>query len=572
MRQRSLLLPTLRDVPADADIISHQLMLRAGMIRQIAAGVYSYLPLAKRVLHKVESIVREEMDAAGAQELTMPTMHPAELWQETGRWDKMGGELMRLKDRHDRDFALGPTHEEVITSILRDSISSYKKLPVNLYQIQTKFRDERRPRFGLLRGREFMMKDAYSFHATPESLDEAYKEMYDTYSRIFSRAGLTFRPVIADSGAIGGKDTHEFMALADVGEDTIAYSDESDYAANIEMAAVKINYVKPDVEAKDRTKVDTGSAKTIEEVSTALNIREDQIIKTLLVSIDEEWVLVLLRGDHELNDIKLKHELSAGAIRFAEASEVADILSAPVGNIGPVGAGGVKIIADHAVSAMMNAVCGANEKNYHFTGVTADRDFKVDQYADLRFIKEGDPSPCGKGTIRFAQGIEVGQVFKLGTVYSEAMNATILDENGKAQPMIMGCYGVGVSRTVAAIIEQHHDENGIVWPPSVAPYDVHLLTLNSKNAEQSELSEELYQSLKKTGFDVLYDDRPERAGVKFKDSDLIGIPLRVSVGKRAAEGIVEVKIRKSGEVIEVAVADLAEELKTQQRKLEELYQ
>ncbi|MEC2073141.1 proline--tRNA ligase [Alkalihalophilus marmarensis] len=572
MRQRSLLLPTLRDVPADADIISHQLMLRAGMIRQIAAGVYSYLPLAKRVLHKVESIVREEMDAAGAQELTMPTMHPAELWQETGRWDKMGGELMRLKDRHDRDFALGPTHEEVITSILRDSISSYKKLPVNLYQIQTKFRDERRPRFGLLRGREFMMKDAYSFHATPESLDEAYKEMYDAYSRIFSRAGLTFRPVIADSGAIGGKDTHEFMALADVGEDTIAYSDESDYAANIEMAAVKINYVKPDVEAEDRTKVDTGSAKTIEEVSTSLSVPEDQIIKTLLVSIDEEWVLVLLRGDHELNDIKLKHELSAGAIRFAEASEVAGILSAPVGNIGPVGAEGVKIIADHAVSAMVNVVCGANEENYHFTGVTADRDFKVDQYADLRFIKEGDPSPCGKGTIRFAQGIEVGQVFKLGTVYSEAMNATILDENGKTQPMIMGCYGVGVSRTVAAIIEQHHDENGIVWPPSVAPYDVHLLTLNSKNAEQSELSEELYQSLKKTGFDVLYDDRPERAGVKFKDSDLIGIPLRVSVGKRAAEGIVEVKIRKSGEVIEVAVADLAEELKTQQKNLEELYQ
>ncbi|WP_368504083.1 proline--tRNA ligase [Alkalihalophilus sp. As8PL] len=567
MRQRSLLVPTLRDVPADADIVSHQLMLRAGMIRQIAAGVYSYLPLAKRVLHKVESIVREEMDEAGAQELTMPTMHPAELWQETGRWDKMGGELMRLKDRHQRDFALGPTHEEVITSILRDSINSYKKLPVNLYQIQTKFRDERRPRFGLLRGREFIMKDAYSFHATPESLDEAYKEMYDAYSRIFSRVGLTFRPVIADSGAIGGKDTHEFMALADVGEDTIAYSDESDYAANIEMAAVNVQYKKQNVELAERTKVDTGSAKTIEEVSNALSVAKDQIIKTLLVKIDEDWTLVLLRGDHELNDIKLKHELSATSIRFAEAHEVEEVLSAPVGNIGPVGVEGLRVIADHAVSAIGNGVSGANEADQHFTGVNVDRDFKVDQYADLRFIQEGDASPDGKGTIRFAQGIEVGQVFKLGTVYSEAMNATILDENGKTQPMIMGCYGVGVSRTVAAIIEQHHDENGIVWPVSVAPYDLHLLTLNSKNAEQSELSEELYTQLKQAGFDVLYDDRPERAGVKFKDSDLIGLPIRVSVGKRAAEGMVEVKIRKTGEVIEVAVADLIDTIRTEQEKL-----
>ncbi|MDV2685464.1 proline--tRNA ligase [Alkalihalophilus lindianensis] len=567
MRQRSLLVPTLRDVPADADIVSHQLMLRAGMIRQIAAGVYSYLPLAKRVLHKVESIVREEMDEAGAQELTMPTMHPAELWQETGRWDKMGGELMRLKDRHQRDFALGPTHEEVITSILRDSINSYKKLPVNLYQIQTKFRDERRPRFGLLRGREFIMKDAYSFHATPESLDEAYKEMYDAYSRIFTRVGLTFRPVIADSGAIGGKDTHEFMALADVGEDTIAYSDESDYAANIEMAAVNVQYEKQNVELVECTKVDTGSAKTIEEVSNALNVAKDQIIKTLLVKIDEDWTLVLLRGDHELNDIKLKHELSVTSIRFAEAHEVEEVLSAPVGNIGPVGVEGLKVIADHAVSAIINGISGANEADQHFTGVNVDRDFKVDQYADLRFIQEGDASPDGKGTIRFAQGIEVGQVFKLGTVYSEAMNATILDENGKTQPLIMGCYGVGVSRTVAAIIEQHHDENGIVWPVSVAPYDLHLLTLNSKNAEQSELSEELYTQLKQAGFDVLYDDRPERAGVKFKDSDLIGLPIRVSVGKRAAEGMVEVKIRKTGEVIEVAVADLIDTIRTEQEKL-----
>ncbi|WP_100373171.1 proline--tRNA ligase [Bacillus sp. FJAT-45037] len=567
MRQRSLLAPTLRDVPADADIISHQLMLRAGMIRQIAAGIYSYLPLAKRVLHKVETIVREEMDRSGAQEMTMPTMHPAELWQETGRWDKMGGELMRLQDRHNRDFALGPTHEEVITSLLRDSVKSYKKLPLNIYQIQTKFRDERRPRFGLLRGREFIMKDAYSFHATTESLDEAYNDMYEAYSRIFARCGLTFRPVIADSGAIGGKDTHEFMALCEVGEDTIAYSDESDYAANIEMASVNETYVKPDVALHECKKVDTGTAKTIAEVAEELTVSAHEIVKTLLVQIDEEWTLVLLRGDHELNEIKLRHELGATSIRFAEGAEVADVLSAPIGNIGPVNVDNLKIVADHAVSAMVNAVTGANELNHHFTGVNVDRDFSVDQYADLRFIQEGDASPDGKGTIQFAQGIEVGQVFKLGTVYSESMNAMFLDENGKNKPMIMGCYGVGVSRTVAAIIEQHHDENGIVWPTSVAPYDLHLLTLNSKNTEQNELSENLYNELKSAGFDVLYDDRPERAGVKFKDADLFGLPIRVSVGKRAAEGIVEVKIRKTGEVIEVEVADLIKTIRVEQEKL-----
>ncbi|WP_017727348.1 proline--tRNA ligase [Halalkalibacterium ligniniphilum] len=567
MRQQYFLVPTMRDVPADADVASHQLMLRAGMIRQVAAGVYTYLPLAKRVLHKVETIVREEMDRTGAQELTMPTLHPAELWQETGRWDVMGGELIRLTDRHNRHFALGPTHEEVITSLLRDSINSYKKLPLNLYQIQTKFRDERRPRFGLLRGREFIMKDAYSFHATQESLDEEYQTMYKAYSNVFARVGLTFRPVIADSGAIGGKDTHEFMALAEVGEDTIAYSDSSDYAANIEMAAVKVNYVKSDEAPLTLQKVDTGEAKTIEEVASKLNVTADKIIKSLLVQVDNEWVLVLLRGDHELNDIKLKHELNASSIRFATADEVEQVLGATIGNIGPIGVKDVKIVADHAVEVIVNGICGANATNSHFIGVNVGRDFDVEQYLDLRFIQEGDPSPDGNGTIRFAQGIEVGQVFKLGTVYSEKMGATFLDENGKSQPMIMGCYGIGVSRTVAAVIEQHHDEDGIQWPPSVAPFHIHLLALNMKNEEQVSLSESLYEQLQKAGLEVLYDDRPERAGVKFKDADLIGLPIRVAVGKKANEGIVEMKIRKTGEMIEVHVDELLQTLTEQLERL-----
>ncbi|KGA98216.1 prolyl-tRNA synthetase [Alkalihalobacillus alcalophilus ATCC 27647 = CGMCC 1.3604] len=557
MKQSSFLLPTLRDVPSDAEVKSHQLMLRAGMMKQIAAGVYAYLPLAKRVIQKVENVVREEMNKTGAQELTMPTLHPSELWQETGRWDKMGGELIRLQDRHNRDFALGPTHEEVITSIVRDYIQSYKKLPINLYQIQTKFRDERRPRFGLLRGREFIMKDAYSFHTTSESLDEEYQAMYDAYSNVFSRVGLSFRPVIADSGAMGGKDTHEFMALADVGEDTIAYSDSSDYAANIEMAAVKVEEPSSVAEMVELVKVQTGEAKTIEAVVSELKVETKSVIKSLLVKVDDEMVLVLIRGDHELNEVKLKHALEAKDIRFASDAEVEQVMGVAAGNIGPVGTN-VKVVADYAVKAMANSVCGANEKEAHYTGVNAGRDYQVSQYADLRFIQEGEPSPDGKGTIQFAQGIEVGQVFKLGTFYSESMGASVLDENGKSKPILMGCYGIGVSRTVAAIIEQHHDENGIIWPYEVAPFQIHLLAMNSKNAQQKELADHLYTLLQSKGYEVLYDDRPERAGVKFKDSDLIGLPIRIAVGKRASEGIVELKMRKSGEMVEVAIPEIEE--------------
>ncbi|KMK77247.1 proline--tRNA ligase [Alkalihalobacillus pseudalcaliphilus] len=559
MKQSSFLLPTLRDVPSDAEVISHQLMLRSGMMKQIASGVYAYLPLAKRVIQNVESIVRDEMNKAGAQELTMPTLHPAELWQESGRWDKMGGELIRLQDRHERNFALGPTHEEVITSIVRDFVQSYKKLPMNLYQIQTKFRDERRPRFGLLRGREFIMKDAYSFHTDADSLDAEYQNMYQAYSNIFTRVGLTFRPVIADSGAMGGKDTHEFMALASVGEDTIAYSDGSDYAANIEMAAVHVSDEKSDESQMELSKVHTADAKSVSQVANHLDVEEKNIIKSLLVQLDDEFVLVLVRGDHELNEVKLKHAFHAKEVRLASEVDVQDVMNASVGQIGPVGTK-VKIYADFAIKNMVNSICGANETEHHFVGVNVERDFQVDAYGDIRFIQEGELSPDGNGTIHFAQGIEIGQVFKLGTFYSESMNAQVLDENGKAKPILMGCYGIGVSRVVAAIIEQHHDENGIVWPYDVAPFHIHLLAMNSKNAEQKELADHLYELLKSKGYQVLYDDRPERAGVKFKDADLIGIPIRLSVGKKANEGIVELKIRKEGEMEEVALQEIEEAL------------
>ncbi|KYG35025.1 proline--tRNA ligase [Alkalihalobacillus trypoxylicola] len=567
MKQSSFLLPTLRDVPADADIASHQLMLRAGMIKQLAAGVYSYLPLAKRVIHKVENIVHEEMSKAGSQQLTMPTLHPAELWQETGRWDKMGGELMRLKDRHNRSFALGPTHEEVITSIIRDFIQSYKQLPLNVYQIQTKFRDERRPRFGLLRGREFIMKDAYSFHSNEESLHEAYEKMYEAYSKTFTRVGLTFRPVIADSGAMGGKDTHEFMALAEVGEDTIAYSDSSDYAANIEMAAVQVKAPNDlPTHREELNKVETKDVKTIEDVSELLNVPASSIIKSLLTNVDGDWVLVLIRGDHELNEIKLKHQLNAKEIRLATNEEVLEVVKTPVGSIGPIGTS-LKVVADHAIQYIVNGVCGANEEHKHYTGVHAERDIDVENYGDIRFIKEGEPSPDGKGKIRFAQGIEVGQVFKLGTFYSENMGATVLDENGKSKPIMMGCYGIGVSRTVAAIIEQHHDEKGITWPYEVAPFHIHLLALNMKNQEQADLGEHLYSLLSEKGYEVLFDDRKERAGVKFNDADLVGIPIRIAIGKKASEGIVELKIRHSGESVEVSVSDLVDYLAAKVQEL-----
>ncbi|ACA39190.1 proline--tRNA ligase [Lysinibacillus sp. fkY74-1] len=551
MKQSKTFIPTLREVPADAEVKSHKQLLRAGFIRQNTSGVYSYLPLAKRVLSKIETIIREEMEAINSIELLMPSLQSAELWQESGRWEKYGPELMRLKDRHDRDFALGPTHEEVITTLVRDEIKSYKKLPLTLYQIQTKFRDEKRPRFGLLRGREFIMKDAYSFHASRESLDETYDDMYRAYSNIFSRLGLNYRAVIADAGSIGGKGTHEFMVLSEIGEDTIAYSDTSDYAANIEMAEVIADYQTSDEALKEVEKVATPDQKTIEEVSAFLQVKPAHVIKSLVFDVDGELVVVLARGDHEINDIKLKNALEAGSVELASEAAIRELLGCGVGSIGPVKLPvDVKVVADHAIKSIRNGIAGANEDGFHLVNVNPERDFAVNDYLDIRFIQEGDPSPDGQGTIKFAEGIEVGHIFKLGTTYSAKMNGTFLDEQGKSQPFIMGCYGIGVSRILAAVAEHFQDENGFTWPTQLAPYDIHVVPVNTKDEVQVALADELYGLLKSYRYDVLLDDRAERAGVKFADADLIGLPVRVTVGKKATEGIVEVKFRQTGETFE----------------------
>lgn len=551
MKQSKTFIPTLREVPADAEVKSHKQLLRAGFIRQNTSGVYSYLPLAKRVLTKIETIIREEMEAINSIELLMPSLQSAELWQESGRWEKYGPELMRLKDRHDRDFALGPTHEEVITTLVRDEIKSYKKLPLTLYQIQTKFRDEKRPRFGLLRGREFIMKDAYSFHASRESLDETYEDMYRAYSNIFSRLGLNYRAVIADAGSIGGKGTHEFMVLSEIGEDTIAYSDTSDYAANIQMAEVIVDYQPSDEALKDVEKVATPEQKTIEDVSAFLKVEPANVIKSLVFDVDGELVVVLARGDHEINDIKLKNALDAGSVELASEAAIQELLGCGIGSIGPVKLPvDVKVVADHAIKSIRNGIAGANEDGFHLVNVNPERDFAVNDYLDIRFIQEGDPSPDGQGNIKFAEGIEVGHIFKLGTTYSAKMNGTFLDEQGKAQPFIMGCYGIGVSRILAAVAEHFQDDNGFTWPTQLAPYDIHVVPVNTKDEAQVTLAEELYGLLKSYRYDVLLDDRPERAGVKFADADLIGLPVRVTVGKKATEGIVEVKFRQTGETFE----------------------
>lgn len=550
-------IPTLKEVPADAEVKSHQLLLRAGFIRQTASGIYSYLPLATLTLRKIETIIREELEAVGAAELLMPALQPAELWQESGRWNDYGPELMRLKDRASRDFALGPTHEEVITALLRDEIKSYKRLPLTLYQIQTKFRDEKRPRFGLLRGREFIMKDAYSFHATNESLDEVYDLMHQAYSNIFTRCGLEFRSVIADSGSIGGKETQEFVALSEIGEDTIAYSDASDYAANVEMAPVLHMEKKSHELEKELEKVTTPDQKTIADIMTFLEIPIEKTMKSMLYQVDEEVIMVLVRGDHEVNDIKIKNALDATNVELVDPAVAVELLGANFGSLGPIGLPeNVRIFADNAVKDLVNAVAGANEDGFHYINVNPNRDFEVASYFDLRMIQVGDLSPDGQGVIKFAEGIEVGHIFKLGTKYSQAMNATVLDENGRAQPIIMGCYGIGVSRILSAIAEQSNDENGLVWDKKISPFDLHLIPVNMKSEEQVAFAETLYQSLQQAGFSVLIDDRSERAGVKFADADLIGLPIRITVGKKAAEGIVEVKIRKTGEMIEVRQDEL----------------
>ncbi|MBC1480437.1 proline--tRNA ligase [Listeria seeligeri] len=557
MRQTMTFIPTLKEVPADAEVKSHQLLLRAGFIRQTASGIYSYLPLATLTLRKIETIIREELEAVGAAELLMPALQPAELWQESGRWNDYGPELMRLKDRASRDFALGPTHEEVITALLRDEIKSYKRLPLTLYQIQTKFRDEKRPRFGLLRGREFIMKDAYSFHATNESLDEVYDLMHQAYSNIFTRCGLEFRSVIADSGSIGGKETQEFVALSEIGEDTIAYSDASDYAANVEMAPVLHMEKKSHELEKELEKVTTPDQKTIADIMTFLEIPIEKTMKSMLYQVDEEVIMVLVRGDHEVNDIKIKNALDATNVELVDPAVAVELLGANFGSLGPIGVPeNVRIFADNAVKDLVNAVAGANEDGFHYINVNPNRDFEVASYFDLRMIQVGDLSPDGQGVIKFAEGIEVGHIFKLGTKYSQAMNATVLDENGRAQPIIMGCYGIGVSRILSAIAEQSNDENGLVWDKKISPFDLHLIPVNMKSEEQVAFAETLYQSLQQAGFSVLIDDRAERAGVKFADADLIGLPIRITVGKKAAEGIVEVKIRKTGEMIEVRQDEL----------------
>lgn len=553
----------MRETPADADLKSHQLLLRAGYIRQNTSGVYSYLPLAKKMLTKIETIVREEMDAIGGSEVLMPSLQQAELWQETGRWYTYGPELMRLQDRHGREFALGPTHEEVITSLLRDEVKSYKKLPLTLYQIQTKFRDEKRPRFGLLRGREFIMKDAYSFHDSKESLDETYEDMKQAYTNIFTRLGLNFRAVIADSGAIGGKDTHEFMVLSDVGEDTIAYSDSSGFAANIEMAEVNVTYPEPEGEELEIEKVDTPDVRTIDDVAAFLAVRPEDCIKTLVFIVDDEPVVVLVRGDHEINDIKVKHALDATIVEMATPEQVKEATGTEIGSLGPVKLPtGLKVIADHAVRYMRNAVAGANEDGRHYRNVNPERDFSVDSYQDLRFIMEGDPSPDGQGSIQFARGIEVGHIFKLGTTYSEPMEGMFLDNNGRQQPYVMGCYGIGVSRILSAMAEQFNDEDGLKWPKDLAPADIHLIPINMKDDTQRELAEEMYGLLSSYRYKVLFDDRAERPGVKFADADLIGLPIRLTVGKKAAEGIVEVKFRATGETAEWKKEELTDKLRS----------
>ncbi|UOR12697.1 proline--tRNA ligase [Halobacillus amylolyticus] len=557
MKQSQMLIPTLKEIPADAEIKSHQLLVRAGYIRQIASGIYSFLPIGRRVLRKVEEVVRQEMEKIGAHEMMMSSLQPSELWKESGRWNTYGAELMRIDDRHEREFALGATHEEVVTSLIRDEVKSYKRLPLTVFQIQNKFRDEKRPRFGLLRGREFLMKDAYTFNESFESLDESYDKMFNAYTNIFRRLGLNFRAVIADSGQMGGKDTHEFMVLSEVGEDVIAYSDTSEYAANIEMAPVVTTYEKSTAALKNMEKVATPDQKTMQGVADFLGHGLEEGLKSIMFKVDDRFVMVVTRGDHEVNDVKLKNLYSADIVELASEEKTKELLGTGFGSLGPVDVPEeVEVVADLAVEMLVNVSCGANEEGYHYVNVTPERDFQVTQYADLRFIQEGDPSPDGQGLITFARGIEVGHVFKLGKFYAEKMNATYLDDQGKAQTMVMGSYGIGVSRTVAAIVEQYHDERGITWPANIAPFQVHLLSLNSKKEEQQQLADQLYDELIDAGIEVLYDDRKERAGVKFADSDLFGIPLRLTVGKRAGEGIVEMKERVTGNQSELEQSEI----------------
>jgi len=559
MRYSQYLLPTLKESPADAEIVSHQLMTRAGMIRKVAAGIYNYMPFGLRSVRKVEEIVRQEMNRAGAIECLMPMANPAELWQESGRWEKYGKELLRFKDRKETDFCMGPTHEEVVTDIVRHTVKSYRQLPLNLYQIQTKFRDEIRPRFGLMRGREFLMKDAYSFDLDDAGADAAYQKMYQAYRRIFQRCGLKFRAVEADSGAIGGNFSHEFMVLAESGEDGIVSCNHCEYAANVEKAEIRYSDQSLPSGTKNLEKVATPGQKTIAEVAAFLNIAPNQLVKTLIVQTsNDELVAVLLRGDRELNQIKLLNLLGCDWVVMAEEAEVVKATGAPTGFAGPVGLP-LRILADNEVRQLRDFVVGANEKDQHYLGANLERDFKVDGFADLRQAVGGDPCPRCAGQLESWRGIEVGHVFKLGTKYSEAMNATVLDDQGQARTLIMGCYGIGIGRTVAASIEQNHDENGVIWPMPIAPFQVLVVILNPNDDALRLAAEKLYAELLELGVEVLLDDRDERPGAKFKDADLIGIPLRVTVGARGLkEGQVELKARASDELEMLPLAEAAQ--------------
>jgi len=561
MRTSQTLISTLKETPSDAEIVSHRLMLRAGMIKKLASGLYTWMPMGLKVLRKVEHIAREEMNAAGAIELSMPVVQPAELWQESGRWAQYGPELLRMHDRHNRDFCLGPTHEEVITDIARNELASYKQLPINFYQIQTKFRDEIRPRFGVMRAREFIMKDAYSFHIDQASLEETYWVMHRAYCNIFDRLGLHYRPVEADTGSIGGSHSHEFHVLADSGEDAIAFSNGSDFAANVELAEAVAPAAQRPAPTQTLAEIGTPNTKTIEELATNHGIAATQSVKTLFVAGEDEgtWVALVLRGDHRLNEIKAeKHPLVRSPLVMAEEKDVLALCGAGFGSLGPVGLS-VPVIADRSAAVMADFVCGANKTGIHYTGVNWDRDAQISDVADLREVVEGDLSPDGKGTIEIKRGIEVGHIFQLGQKYSEAMNAQVLDANGKSQTMSMGCYGIGISRIVAAAIEQNHDDKGIIWPDAMAPYQVAIVPLNMQKSQAvAEAAETLYQALIDAGVDVLLDDRNERPGIKFADMELIGIPHRLVIGDRSLEqGVIEYKHRCAETTEEIPVGEAA---------------
>lgn len=560
MKQSKVLIPTKKEAPSDAEALSHKMMIRAGYIYQVSAGVWSYLPLAYRVIRKVENIIRDEMDKAGAVEMLMPGLLPADLWKESGRYESYGDNLFKLKDRRDRDFILGPTHEETFTEVLRDSIKSYKKLPLVVYQLQDKFRDEDRPRYGILRGKEFEMLDGYSFSADQEGLDEAYNNQAKAYRNIFDRIGLNYKVILADSGTMGGKNSQEFSAPAEVGEDIIAYTD-GDYAANIEKAESKFTGVQQTAAPAPIEKKATPGAHTVDEAAESLDLDPNQVIKSMLyiakMSEDEyQPVLVLMRGDDEVNEAKVTNALDCEELELATEEDAEKYLNAHPGSLGPVGVGEeVKILADNYVKVLVNMACGANEDGYHYVNANIDRDFRVDQFGDFRNVKEGEIAPDGK-PLKFTPGIEIGHIFKLGTHYSSKLGAQILDSNGRLTDVIMGSYGIGVTRLLSAVAEQNADENGLVWPDSIAPFDVHVIPVNAKKEDQMAMADKIDQQLTEAGYEVLVDDRKERAGVKFADSDLIGIPIRVTVGKKAQDGIVEIKIRKTGETVEVKQEEL----------------